>query len=106
MRERAMRLIVYFDLPVKTANDRRAYNKFRKHLIMQGFIMIQESVYSKIAVNSSAADVIKKDLREHRPSSGNIQILSVSERQYQDIEFLVGEARKEIVDTMDRFLIL
>ena len=68
--------------------------------------MIQESVYSKIAVNSSAADVIKKDLREHRPSSGNIQILSVSERQYQDIEFLVGEARKEIVDTMDRFLIL
>ena len=86
MRERAMRLIVYFDLPVKTANDRRAYNKFRKHLIMQGFIMIQESVYSKIAVN--------------------FQILSVSERQYQDIEFLVGEARKEIVDTMDRFLIL
>lgn len=101
-----MRLIVYFDLPVKTANDRRIYNKFRKHLIMQGFIMIQESVYSKIAVNSSAADAIKNDLREHRPSSGNVQILSVSERQYQDIEYLTGESKKEIVDTMDRFVIL
>ena len=46
MRERAMRLIVYFDLPVKTSDDRRQYIKFRKHLQMHGFVMMQKSVYS------------------------------------------------------------
>lgn len=101
-----MRLIVYFDLPVKTADDRRQYNRFHKHLMMQGFIMIQKSVYSKIALNATAAQAIKKNLQEHKPRTGNVQILSVSERQYQSIEHLTGEASKEVVDTMDRFVIL
>lgn len=106
MRERAMRLIVYFDLPVKTSDNRRQYSKFRKHLQMHGFIMMQKSVYSKIAVNASAAQAIKKDIMEHKPVSGNVQILSISEKQYQRIEVIVGESQHEIVDTMDRFVVL
>ena len=106
MRERAMRLIVYFDLPVKTSDDRRQYTKFRKHLQMHGFVMMQKSVYSKIAVNATAAQAIRKDIEEHKPKSGNVQILSVSERQYQRIEVLVGEQQREVVDTMDRFVVL
>ena len=106
MRTRAMRLIVYFDLPVKTAEDRREYAKFRKHLQIHGFVMMQKSVYSKIAVNASAAQAIKKDVVDHKPRNGNVQILSVSERQYQNIDIIVGESQREIVDTMDRFVIL
>lgn len=106
MRVRAMRLIVYFDLPVKTSDDRRQYSKFRKHLQMHGFIMMQKSVYSKIAVNDSAAKAIRKDIIDHKPSKGNVQILSVSEKQYQRIEVIVGESQREIVDTMDRFVVL
>lgn len=97
---------MFFDLPVTTADERRQYNKFRKYLIMQGFLMMQESVYSKIAVNSTAAEVIRKNLREHKPKAGNVQILSVSEHQYQDIEFLQGVANKEVLDTIDRFVVL
>lgn len=52
-----MRIIVYFDLPVETTEDRRQYSTFRRYLISQGFIMIQKSVYSKIALNASAADM-------------------------------------------------
>ena len=106
MRERAMRLIVYFDLPVKTSDDRRRYNKFRNHLLRHGFIMLQKSVYSKIAVNATAAQAIKKDVMDHRPSQGNVQILSISEKQYQRIEVVVGEMQKEVVDTLDRFVVL
>ena len=106
MRARAMRLIVYFDLPMKTADDRRQYTRFRKYLQMQGFIMVQESVYSKIAVNATAAESIRKNLRNNRPGTGNVIILSVSEKQYQSMEFLVGESQKEIVDSLDRFVVL
>ena len=51
-----MRVIVFFDLPVETSADRREYAHFRKHLVKNGFLMIQESVYSKLALNMSAAE--------------------------------------------------
>lgn len=101
-----MRIIVYFDLPMKTSNDRREYSKFRKHLQKHGFIMMQKSVYSKIAVNGSAAETIKKDIIDHKPNNGSVQILSISEKQYQRIEIVVGENQKEIVDTIERFVVL
>ena len=101
-----MRLIVYFDLPMVTTDDRRQYTKFRRYLQMQGFIMVQESVYSKLAVNATAAQTIRNNLRNNRPERGNVIVLSISERQYQEMEFLVGESQKEIVDTLDRFVIL
>lgn len=97
---------MFFDLPVLTSEERRQYSKFRKYLIREGFIKMQKSVYSKIAMNATMSDRIRKDVEEHKPPKGNIQILSISERQYQDIEIILGESQKEVVDTLDRFLIL
>ena len=51
MRDRIMRSIVFFDLPNIYAADRKNYNKFRRFLINNGFIMVQESVYSKLVMN-------------------------------------------------------
>ena len=36
-----MRVIVFFDLPVKTVQDRREYARFRKKLVKSGFVMMQ-----------------------------------------------------------------
>ena len=47
-----MRILVFFDLPTETSKDRKIYSKFRKFLIKEGFIMMQESVYSKLALNN------------------------------------------------------
>jgi CRISPR-associated protein Cas2 len=105
MRFRAMRIIVFFDLPVLTKAEHNQYLKFRKFLLEQGFIMVQESVYSKIALNKSSAETIMKNLRSNKPKTGNVQILIVTERQYQNIEFLVGESQKEVVESADRLVI-
>lgn len=48
MSYRFMRIIVMFDLPVVTSAERQEYTKFRKFLLKSGFIMMQESVYTKI----------------------------------------------------------
>ena len=55
-----MRVIVFFDLPTESLDDRREYRKFRKFLVKKGFLMMQESVYSKIALNQTAAMNIEK----------------------------------------------
>lgn len=54
-----MRVIVFFDLPVKTKKDRREYSNFRKYLVKSGFMMMQESVYSKLALNQNVANAFK-----------------------------------------------
>ena len=42
-----MRILVFFDLPMETAKERKIYSKFRKLLINEGIIMMQKSVYTK-----------------------------------------------------------
>ena len=58
MSYRFMRVLVMFDLPTETSIQRRNYRKFRKSLIKNGFIMMQESVYVKLAMNQGSADLI------------------------------------------------
>jgi len=52
MSYRYMRMILMFDMPVDTVEERKAYRKFRKFLIDEGFIMHQFSIYSKLLLNS------------------------------------------------------
>ena len=54
MSYRYMRMILMFDMPTETVEERKAYRKFRKFLLSEGFIMHQFSVYSKLLLNNSA----------------------------------------------------
>lgn len=101
-----MRVIVFFDLPTERASQRRAYTAFRKHLIKSGFFMMQESVYSKLALNTTAADMIVKSLRAHKPPEGIVQVLTITEKQFAKIECIVGKIHSEVVDSTDRVVIL
>ena len=54
MSYRFMRVLVLFDLPVLTGDQRREYARFRKFLLKSGFLMLQEFVYCKLALNTTA----------------------------------------------------
>ncbi len=101
-----MRVMVFFDLPTETTAQRRGYTKFRKYLLSDGFIMMQKSVYSKIALNGASSDTVIRNVRKHTPLEGIVQILTVTEKQFQNIEYLIGEPQKEIVDSQQRLVIL
>ena len=45
-----MRLIVFFDLPVGTKEERREATRFRNDLIKNGYYMVQFSVYARLSV--------------------------------------------------------
>ena len=88
-----MRVIVFFDLPTTTKSERHEYAKFRKFLIKSGFMMMQESVYSKIALNQNVA-------------TGLVQMLTVTEKQFAKMEMIVGKSHSSVVDSDERLLIL
>ena len=101
-----MRILVMFDLPVITDTDRREYRKFRKFLILNGFLMLQESVYCKIAQNSVVADGIVENIKKNKPQAGLVQMLKVTEKQYSKMEMVVGSNDSNVVANDERLLIL
>lgn len=106
-RVRFMRLLVFFDLPVETAKQRKNYRQFRKYLIKEGYLMLQESVYAKLVTNEANAGAAIMRLRKNRPPQGLVQVLKVTERQFETMIYITGnrEAYDE-VDTMEEFLVL
>ena len=102
-----MRLLVFFDLPVETTAQRRNYRLFRKHLVKEGYLMLQESVYAKLVTNDGAAGAAVMRLRKHRPPEGLVQVLKVTEKQFATMDYIVGNRRAyDEVDTMEEFVIL
>jgi len=101
-----MRVIVFFDLPVVTSSERREYSRFRKFLIKNGFIMLQNSVYCKLALNTTVSDAIMNKVRESSPKKGTVQMIVVTEKQFSKMEYVVGEKRSNVIDTDERLVIL
>lgn len=105
MSYRYMRIIVMFDLPTLNTIDMKNYRIFRKFLIKNGFMMMQESVYSKIALNQSMANLIANRVRDNKPPKGLVQMFMITEKQFSRMEILVGEVSEEYI-TDDRRLII
>lgn len=106
MSYRYMRVVVFFDLPVLTEKNRKEYRDFRKFLIKSGFLMMQESVYCKLVQNSVAAELLVESIKKHKPSTGLIQLLKLTEKQYAKIEYIVGDNKSNIIDSDERLIIL
>ncbi len=101
-----MRVLVFFDLPVITEENKRAYRKFRKFLLKNGFLMLQESVYCKLALNSTAVRTIVDNVHKNKPEEGLIQLLSVTEKQYAKMDIIIGNIKNEVLDSDERLVIL
>jgi len=85
-----MRLLVFFDLPMVTRAERRAYTVFRRFLINDGYDMIQFSVYGRILQGTDGEEKHMKRLIDNLPPDGSVRCLSVTEKQYASMKLLVG----------------
>ena len=102
MSYRFVRIIVFFDLPTETLVDRRNYSRFRKLLLRAGFFMMQESVYSKLVLNSTVSESFKNLIRREKPPKGLVQMLTITEKQYASIENIVGEVVTNVFNSTER----
>lgn len=106
MSYRYMRVIGMFDLPVLSSSQIREYNKFRKFLIKSGFLMMQESIYCKLALNATVVDGIVSNVKKNKPPQGLVQILTLTEKQYSKMEIIVGENTNSTLDDDRRLIVL
>ena len=90
MSNRFMRMIVFFDLPVKTSEERKIANRFRKSLIKDGYQMLQLSVYSRIVRGRDSLAKHERRLIQMLPINGNVRCLEVTEKQYAGMKLLIG----------------
>lgn len=102
-----VRLLCMFDLPTETKQERKEYRTFRKHLLENGFVMLQYSIYYRSLPNRSALQKYESILKLHVPLNGNVSLLYVSEKQFQDMKFLVGsQSRQEEVIGNKRLVVI
>ncbi len=106
MKVRFMRVILFFDLPMVSAADVKEYTKFRKFLITEGFIMMQQSVYCKLALNNVAVNLVKNKIEKAKPKDGLVQLLVITEKQYASIEYIVGKESTLVENSAERLIVL
>ena len=103
---RFMRVIVFFDLPVSTVAQRREYSRFRRNLVKDGFIMMQESVYTKLMVTPFVKESVMQMLRKNKPPKGLVCALEVTEKQFSRMDYIVVEFHSDVISSDERLVIL
>lgn len=103
---RYMRTLLFFDLPTLTASERKAAAMFRKALLKDGFLMLQESVYCKLSLNGTAADNVRERVKKYLPKEGNVIMLTITEKQFENMDLCLGKLSGTIMDNDDKMVIL
>lgn len=91
---RLMWIVVMFDLPVLTREERKAATDFRLDLLDLGFEMAQYSVYMRYCVSSHQAETLSTRVADTLPSEGKVNILFFTDKQYERIQSYRGRTRE------------
>ena len=91
---RSMWVIAMFDLPTDTDSARRAYARFRKDLLDDGFTMMQYSVYSRHCASIENANVHVTRMAKRVPAAGEVRFLTITDKQFGRIKVYVGKKRE------------
>ena len=91
---RVMWVMVFFDLPTITKKDKKEYATFRKNLQKDGFTMFQLSIYVRHCASVENANVHIKRVKSFLPEYGNVCIITITDKQFGEIEVFVGKRPK------------
>jgi CRISPR-associated protein Cas2 len=91
---RTMWVLAMFDLPTETKAQRRAYTRFRKDLLKDGFSMMQYSVYQRHCASVENAEVHVVRMGGCLPAEGEVRFLVITDKQYGRIRTFWGKSRR------------
>mgnify|MGYP004447078599 FL=1 len=92
---RIMWVVVFFDLPVVTKKARKEAALFRKNLLIDGFNMLQFSIYVRHCPSSENANVHLKRVKSLLPEYGNVVMFTLTDKQFSQMEVFSSKQRKE-----------
>ena len=91
MSDRKGVLLIMYDLPMLTGEDRKEYYHFTKKLRLQGFVQLQESCYLKLIRNTSSRNDQINQLKFIMPKHGNVSVLPMNLSTFQEMQCMAGE---------------
>lgn len=86
-----MRLLVILS-PTDKWGTKTEYTKLRKFLQRDGYIRIAPEVYMRIVQNRKASEKQYRRIDEVAPKTGVVRLLRLTEKQYNNIYMVTGEA--------------
>lgn len=91
---RLMWILVMFDLPTDTKPQRKAAGDFRNFLLDEGFERSQFSIYARFINGKEAFESRVRRIERALPSQGDVQVLTLTDRQYRDIVHFSDQGRQ------------
>lgn len=95
-----MWVLVFFDLPTDTKKERKEAARFRKDLLKEGFVMFQFSIYIRHCPSAENAATHIKRVKNLLPQYGQVGILSITDKQFSNIELYSEQKIKESGDVV------
>lgn len=80
-----------YDLYMDDKSAVKQYNYFHRELIKLGFYRIQYSIYCKVLHNKDHCQNLINKITRVLPKKGQVRILTITEKQYQNMYILSGE---------------
>jgi CRISPR-associated protein Cas2 len=92
-----MWVLLMFDLPVRTKQERKLAQNFRLSLLDNGFEMAQFSVYLRYCSGRSEVETYISKIKANVPGGGKIDILTFTDKQYENIiSFHSGQRKNRV----------
>lgn len=88
-------LLVAFDLPVGTKEERKRATDFREFLKDDGYAMIQWSVYARACVTFARQETHLSRLKMHLPPEGSVRAIFITRAQWERSFVLHGAPATE-----------
>jgi CRISPR-associated protein Cas2 len=79
---RVMWLVALYDCPVKTPQQRKAYQQFHTLLLQENFVQHQFSVYVRHFPTLSTAEAEVRRIGGHVPSEAQLSCFFLTDKQY------------------------
>lgn len=76
-------LVVAFDLPVISREQRKKATDFRKFLLDDGYQMIQYSVYARSCVTFARQETHLGRVKQNLPEEGSVRAIYVTRAQWE-----------------------
>ncbi|WP_419176460.1 CRISPR-associated endonuclease Cas2 [Desulfosediminicola sp.] len=92
----SMWIVVMFDLPTTSKEERSQYSRFRKGLLANGYLMMQYSIYIRHCSSDENATVHINRVKHNLPPDGEVRIIKITDKQFGKIEVFFGKKRKKV----------
>lgn len=100
---RIMWMMVMFDLPVGTPEERKGATDFRNDLLDLGFEMTQFSIYLRCCSGREQCETYTRRVQNTLPPGGKVYIHFLTDKQYQQIIRFENRKRHAPTGKLDQF---